>query len=201
MNEIEEALQRHYQRRGGKIKKETNRISKCFTKVLLSIILLLCCTIYMKLKPENKEILEKNIFENNLAFTKVNDWYTNTFGSILPSVTEPKDTLVSSNSFVKEPYLDGYKVLATKDSAIANLASGLFVFQGEKEGYGNTFILQGVDGVDIWYGGIKDSDLTLYDYVDAGTILGVSIEDYYYLAFQKDGKFITYEEYFEQVSS
>ena len=70
---------------------------------------------------------------------------------------------------------------------------------GEKEGYGNTFIIQGVDGVDVWYGGIVDTDFKLYDYVEADTILGNTMEDYYYLAFVKDGNFITYEEYQNQI--
>ena len=72
---------------------------------------------------------------------------------------------------------------------------------GEKEGYGNTLIIQGVDGTDIWYGNVADTNLNLYDYLDANTILGTSSEDKYYLVFQKDGEYLTYEEYFNQISS
>ncbi len=202
MNEIDKALERHYQRVGNIVPKKENKIGKTFTKILLSVIFVLASTIYMKLQPENKELFKNVVFEKNLAFTKANEWYSKTFGNILPTVSEPKEVMASSTTPNEvTPYLDGYAVSTEKGSVIQNISSGLFVFQGEKEGYGNTYILQGVDGVDIWYGGIKDSDLSLYDYVDAGTILGVSEEDTYYLVFQKDGQFLSYDEYFKQVSS
>ena len=37
---------------------------------------------------------------------------------------------------------------------------------GEKEGYGNTLIIQGADGVDIWYGNVNSTSLKLYDYIE-----------------------------------
>ncbi len=197
MDELEKALQRHEQRKGHyESEKDEKKMSRMFTKVLLSVILVLSCTIYMKLSEENKEFFKKNIFESNLAFTKVNSWYHDTFGNILPTVTEPKEEMVSGTDVIsKEKYLDGYKVEVSKGTPIKSLAGGLFVYMGEKEGYGNTYIIQGVDGVDIWYGGITDTNLKLYDYIDAGTILGVSSEDVYYLAFQKNGEFLSYEDY------
>ena len=113
---------------------------------------------------------------------------------------EPTTSLVSASSLdEKTSYLDGYKIKTTKSSAISNISGGLLVFLGEKEGYGNTLIIQGVDGVDIWYGNINDTTYKLYDYIDAGAILGTAQEDYYELVFQKDGSFLTYEEYFGQV--
>ena len=126
----------------------------------------------------------------------MNSWYHDTFGNILPTVTEPKEEMVANTDVSsKEKYLDGYKVAVSKGTPIKSLAGGLFVYMGEKEGYGNTYIIQGVDGVDIWYGGVTDTNLKLYDYIDAGTILGVSSEDVYYLAFQKNGEFLSYEDY------
>jgi len=209
MNELEMALLRHEQRKCGSTKsskpvEEDNRISKIFTKVLLSIIFVLLSTIYIKLDPENLSYFKKNLFESNLTFTKMNNWYHDTFGSILPTVKEPQDTLVSSNKNPvnqKESYLDGYKISSSKMSPVASITSGILVYMGEKEGYGNTLIIQGVDGVDIWYGGITDTNLKLYDYIDANTILGNTLEDHYYLLFQKNGEYLTYENYFDQISS
>lgn len=205
MNEIEMALLRHEQRKEKKMKpkKNSNFISESFTKILLSIIFLLLSVIYIKLSPENLEYFKKHIFESNLTFTKINNWYHNTFGSILPTVKEPNDSLVSKNitSGEKEEYLDGYKIKSSLHHPVVSLSGGLLVFMGEKEGYGNTFIIQGMDGVDIWYGGLENGDLKLYDYVDAGSIIGSSKNDFYYLVFKKDGEKVSYEEYQKQISS
>ena len=73
------------------------------------------------------------------------------------------------------------------------------MFTGEKEGYGNVLIIQGVNGIDIWYGNLEDSSLKLYDYIETNTVLGNTKDDYYYLAFVKDGNFISYDEYQSQV--
>lgn len=200
MNEIEMALLRHERRKeqtttSKTSNHESNAISICFTKILLSVIFLLSSIIYIKFSPENEIYFKQNLFESNLTFAKINNWYHENFGNILPSVSTPNDTLVSSDSGIlnREPYLDGYKIKS--NTAVESLASGILVFMGEKEGYGNTLIIQGVDGVDIWYGNIIDVNLKLYDYLDAKSILGNSNGEYYIL-FQKDGAFITYEEYF-----
>ena len=37
--------------------------------------------------------------------------------------------------------------------------------------------------------------IQIYDYIESGTILGTSNSDYIYLTINKDGKYITYEEY------
>lgn len=203
MDEIDLAIMRHKLRNNEIVetnKKNSNKISKIFTKILLSIILVLGCTIYVKLSPDNMAWFKENIFESNLTFTKINNWYHEVFGSVLPSVTEQQDLTASSNiqNVSREPYLDGYKISSTKNSPVTSIQSGLLVFMGEKEGYGNTFIIQGVDGVDIWYGGIGDTDFKLYDYVEKDSILGNTTEDYYYLIFKKDNEFLTYEDYIQE---
>ena len=67
---------------------------------------------------------------------------------------------------------------------------------GDKDDLGNTIIIQGNDGIDIWYSNITVSDYSLYDYVSTGDILGVNNEDYYKLTIMKDGKYLEYDEYF-----
>ena len=202
MNELEMVELRHKKRLEKEFSKQDDKkISKIFTKILLSIILVLCCTIYVKLSPENLEFFKTHVLENNLTFTKINNWYHDVFGSFLPSVKEPDSTTVAQEqpTLIKEEYLDGYKISTQKGSSISALASGLFVFTGEKEGYGNVLIIQGVNGIDIWYGNLEDSSLKLYDYIETNTVLGNTKDDYYYLAFVKDGNFISYDEYQSQV--
>ncbi len=204
MSEYDLAMARHKKRKQKKeTMKEDLKLSKIFSKVLLSIIFVLASTIYIKLSDQNKEFFKTHLFENNLAFTQVNSWYHNTFGNILPSVQEPNVSYVGNMNEIetKERYLDGYKITTQKNTPITAISGGLFIYMGEKEGYENTYIIQGVDGVDIWYGNITDTDLKLYDYVDAGTILGVSEDDYYYIVMESGGKYLTYEEYDSKVSS
>ena len=92
-----------------------------------------------------------------------------------------------------EEYKDGVKLKL--DSKIVPInESGIVVYIGEKEGYGNTIIVQRVDGIDEWYGGIVNENVKLYDYVKKGSILG-EVEDYLYLIYKKDGNILNYEEF------
>ena len=59
---------------------------------------------------------------------------------------------------------------------------------------GNTVIVQGVDGIDIWYSNLGEVKYGMYDYVSSGDILGLSNE-YYLVSLYKDGNMISYEEY------
>ena len=92
-----------------------------------------------------------------MAFNKINNLYHSLFGSVLPSV---KDNTVGVNNTVGayEKYLDGVKIHVDKGSTISSITSGILVYQGQKEGLGNTLIVQGVDGTDIWYSGLTNSN-------------------------------------------
>ena len=202
MQEQEAAYARHKNRTIYKEPQEENKIGKMFTKVLLSIIFLLSSVIFMKLDSNNKEIFKEQVFASNLAFTKINQWYHKTFGSILPSFQEPQTNMVSKDletESTRENYLEGYKIKSSKNTPIKIITSGLLVYYGPKEQYGNCAIIQGVDGVDIWYGGIENTDFKLYDYIESGQIIGEVQEDYYYLLFLKDGKPLQYEDYLEEM--
>ena len=75
------------------------------------------------------------------------------------------------------------------------LNSGIVVFSGNKDNYGYTTIIEQVDGIDIWYVGVNTNNLKLYDYVEKGSILGEANTNTIYIYYQKDGNFISYEEY------
>ena len=71
----------------------------------------------------------------------------------------------------------------------------MVVYIGEKENYGTVIIIEGIDGIEIWYGNIESTTVKLYDYVEAGTYLGATSNNYLYLVYSKDGKFLNYKEY------
>ena len=75
------------------------------------------------------------------------------------------------------------------------LESGVVVFLGEKENLGKTVIVQGIDGVDIWYSHLENYNLTMYDYVEKDSLVGEFQENEAILTFMKDGNYLGYEEY------
>ena len=207
MNEIELVKKRHQQRLQ-KINKDSNKddkkISKIFSKILLSIIFILISCIYIHLDQGNLDKFKKYFFEDNLTFAKINEGYHKLFGSLFPSVTNNEDAVLASNNVSLnevEAYNDGYKIITTKNSPISVITSGIIVFLDEKEGYGKTAIIQGIDGYDIWYGNITDPSVKLYDYVEKGTILANSNDDFYYNVFYKDGNKVSYEDYYKQMAN
>lgn len=167
------------------------------TRVLLSIIFIISVCIYMKIDDKNILLVEKYLFEDNLEFTKINNWYQENIGNIIPSVKENSNLVFSSNDIYTkdyEVYENGVKFNSQKNQPVSILSGGIVVFIGEKDNYGNTVIIQGNDGIDYWYGEISNLSVNLYDYIEKDTLIGETINDYLYLVLQKNGKFISYEE-------
>ena len=75
------------------------------------------------------------------------------------------------------------------------IESGIIVYLGDKDSLKNTCIVQGVDGVDIWYSNIDISKLTLMDYVNKGEFLSTTLSDKLYLTLERGNEYIKYEDY------
>ena len=180
--------------------KETKKpISNHITKLMVTIILTLICLIGIKKSEKFKTLFYTNIYENNFSFATINSLYKQYFGTTLPLtniLNSSTETVFSEefNYISNEKYLDGEKFTVEKNYLMPVLNSGIIVYIGEKEGYGNTIIVQQVDGVDIWYSNIT-SNVKLYDYIEKGDVLGETVGDIIYLTIKKDGKYITYEDY------
>ena len=99
---------------------------------------------------------------------------------------------LSYNSY--EQYYDGVKLCVNQNYMVPSIGTGLVLFIGEKENYGNTVIVSLNTGVDVWYSNIDES-VKLYDYIKTGELIGVSKEEYIYMVFKKDGNILNYEEY------
>lgn len=178
--------------------KKIKYLKNLLTRVLLSIILVISISISIKINNNNISLINKYVFEANFKFTKINNWYQDNFGKIIPTVDNSDEMLVFSSEELKlmpyEKYNDGIKMTTDKYTSISTLMGGIVVFIGEKDFYENTVIIQGNDGIDYWYGGISNVTLNLYDYIDTNTLIGETANDYLYIVLQKDGKFIDYEE-------
>ena len=77
---------------------------------------------------------------------------------------------------------------------IPSLNDGVVVYVGKKEKYGNVFIIENTDGVNVWYGNVCNGNFVLYDHVNKGDIVGESCDNYIYLLYNKDNIFLDYEE-------
>lgn len=193
---VEEYIRKRHQN-NVKDNKKIKYLKFLVTRVLLSIIFIISVCIYMKIDDKNILLVEKYLFEDNLEFTKINNWYQENIGNIIPSVKENSNLVFSNNDIYNkdyEVYENGVKFNVQKNQPVSILNGGIVVFIGEKDNYDNTVIIQGNDGIDYWYGGISNLSVNLYDYIEKDTLIGETINDYLYLVLQKNGKFINYEE-------
>jgi len=186
-------------RKKEQLPKNLKYIKGLISRTLIAIIFVLGSIIYTNLNTNNKKLYKKYVLENSLSFTKINQLYNELFGEVdILKKQENNATSVFFNN-VKysnmENYKNSVKLTVGTNETINVITSGIVVFIGEKEDLGNTIIIQGNDGVDIWYSNITDTEIKVYDYIESGSILGTSNSDYIYLTLIKDGKYISYEEY------
>lgn len=187
-----------------KIKKNNIKLqsylSNLFSKFLLSIIFLMLSVILIKSNNNIRKFYQEDILTKQINFTKFNNLYTKYFGNILPDYTVPNvPTQIASNTEFDytngTPYLNGTKLETTENYPVPIITSGIIVFLGNKDDLGPTCIIQGVDGVDIWYSHIDISSLNLYDYVTEGKILAPTESNYFYLTIDSNGTYLTYDTY------
>ena len=175
-------------------------LSNLLNKFLLSIIFLMVSIILIKSNSNIKTFYQEDILTKQINFTKFNDFYTKYFGNILPDYTVPSvPTQMASNTEFDynngTPYLNGTKLETTENYPVPIITSGIIVFLGEKDSLGPTCIVQGIDGIDIWYSHIDTSSLNLYDYVTEGKILAPTESNYFYLTIDSNGNYLTYDTY------
>lgn len=200
------SLDKYYKSKDKKRVESSDTSSFSFSKwaysfVCRSLVCLGFFLILLILSRKNSTLLEEvrsYVYDDTFSFAVVNDWYKKNFGDIFPlkelipnevSVFGEKLTYSSVNL-----YKDGAILSVDKGYLVPVLEDGIVIFVGEKEDYGHTVIVQQTDGVDVWYGGVVE-DVTIYEYVKKGSLLGEAKEEKLYLAFQKDGKFLDYKKY------
>ena len=93
------------------------------------------------------------------------------------------------------PYQEGANLEVTKNYLVPNQESGVVVYVGEKENYGNTIIIEDLNNINTWYGNICNTPIKLYDYIEKGSYIGETCNEHLYLVYSKDNQFLNYEEY------
>lgn len=169
---------------------------KWLSKVCLVTIITLVALIVIKHNDKAKNTIYDYVYNDNISFAYINKLYKKYLGSNTlfenPLDTKPvfNEKLVYSN---KEKIDEGLKLTVEDNYLVPNLESGLVVFTGTKDNYGNVVIVETVDGIDIWYGNLSNINVKLYDYIDKGSLIG-NCDNTLYLVHKKDGEILDYED-------
>ena len=172
--------------------------NKLVRRVLLTTIIVLTILIVCNLNKNFKTFINKNVYETNYNFSKINTLYKKYFLNIKNTAEDKVTSLVSKNNIldytsVKE-YKDGVVLTVEDNYPVKMLESGLVVFIGERDGI-DSIVVQQSNGIDVIYGNIDAKDIKIYDYIEKGNIIGEVKENELYLAFYKDREVLSYEPY------
>lgn len=171
-------------------------IKNFISKFLLAIIFFLSSIIFTNINDKNLLLYKEYVLTESLPFTKIKGWYEELFGEVLPKDDNNKMVIKGHLVYKNiENYKDGEVLTLTTNTLINSLQSGIVVYCGEKDDYKNTVIIQGIDGVDIWYGNLTNVSVKLYDYIEKDKLIGETNSDLLYLVIKKDNNFLKYEDY------
>ena len=172
-------------------------ISKFITKVLLSTSLILIVVIIKTYDSNLFKKIKDNIFNKSISFTKINKLSEKILGKDI-IYSKNKSDMVSQNTTFNnsiEEYFEGEKIKVDDKMPIGLLTSGIVVYIGEKEHFNSTVIVQGIDGYNIWYANIENTNVKLYSYLEKNELIGNAKDSFIYLLIEKDDNIIKYEDY------
>ena len=176
------------------------KIHVWITKTLICIIIFLILGIICKKNITLKNKIKYELYENHLSFTKIKELYNHYLGGYIPleTITPKKEESVFNEKISYKnilPYENGAKLTVENNYLVPNQESGVIVFIGKKEKYGDVIIIEGKDDVDIWYGNICNSELKLYDYLEKGNYIGETCNENLYIVYSKNNQFLNYQNY------
>ncbi|MCA0992554.1 M23 family metallopeptidase [Pseudalkalibacillus hwajinpoensis] len=149
-----------------------------------------------------------NMMAEEFQFASVKDWYEGNFGNpvaLFPTSPEtnsdaeaPVYALPASGKVLEnfETTGKGIMVETVLSSGVEAIDAGVVTYAGDKEGIGQTVVLQHTDGSESWYGMLDSIDVSLYDFVQTKDQLGSvsNSEDgktgTFYFAIKKNEAFI-----------
>ena len=179
-------------------KSKNNLFKNIVLRILITIIVTLILLIGFKMNNNFKKTFYHYVYEENFPFSVVKNFLQEKFGTSLTfdKIVTDEEVFNEKLSYKdKSLYHDGVKLTVSSEYMIPSLESGIVVYIGEKENYKQVVIVQQMNGVDVWYGNIKQANVKLYDYVEKGSLIGQVDNKTLYLVFQKEGKFVDYQSY------
>ena len=177
-------------------KKPRKMLHSFINRIMLTIIVFLIGMIFTKNSATNKKIISEHVYEESIHFSNFKKIYNKYFGKYIGEVEETKQVFTEKLSYSKESvYKDGVKLTVSDNYLVPALESGIVIFIGNKEGYGNTVIIEQINGIDVWYSNITEKNIKMYDYVKKGDLIGEAKDKKIYLLFEEKGKFLDYKKY------
>lgn len=168
---------------------------KLIIKGIICTFLIITILSICKLSDSTKELVKKELFQTDFNFSKINKIYSSFFNK---EKSDEKEVSINNELNYKSAtvYKDGVSLSTTYGESLSLIDSGIVVYIGEKEGYGNTVIVQQSNGVDVWYGNVENINIKIYDYINKNTSFA-TLKDELYLVFQKNGEYLNYKEYIQ----
>ena len=169
-------------------------------KTMFVIVLTLIVLIGLKANTKFKNLFYQEVFTKNFSFATINELYIAQFGSPIPFkdwfIDDTKPVFNEKLAYTEaSKYNDGVRLMVSDNYLVPSQSDGLVIFVGDKEGYGKTIIIQQSSGIEVWYSNLETLTVSLYDFVDKGNLIGAVKDNYLYMVFQKDGKYLDYEDY------
>jgi len=175
-----------------------NNFDGFLNKLLITGVLTIICLIFLKKDISFKKFFNDKVLSINFNFSYMNSLYNKYLGGSLPfsDIFSEAKTVFNENLSYDgfTDYLDGVSLNVGTDYLVPSLDTGLVVFIGEKEGYGNTIVVQQANGIDVWYSNMSDVSVDMYEYVSKGSFIG-SCHENLILVFKKDGNVLDYKKY------
>ncbi len=194
---------KYYKKQLKKNKNLNYNYNRLISKFLISIIIVLSTLIITNFNKDLKDKYIANFLEYNINFNSINKIYKKYMGTFKESNNDKTDSTINVsnnsndiNNLPRKENNGSYEIEVGLDYPVTFQASGIIVYIGDKDDLKNTVIVQGNDGIDIWYSNIINNDYSLYDYVSKGNILGTTNKDTLILSILKDGQKLSYDEYF-----
>lgn len=169
-----------------------------FIRFMVLVVITLVTILVLKTNTQFQTVFYKYVYDHNISFASINEWYQSKFGSPLPfsKYFDKTQTVFQEQLKYKEASLfkDGVCLSIDNHYLVPSLEGGIVTFIGEKEGYGKTVIIEQANGIAVWYSNLEEINLKLYDYIQKGDLIGQASE-FLYLVFYKDGDALDYKEY------
>lgn len=156
---------------------------KLFFRIFLSSILLLMIVGVDKVCSMYNSNFNINMYlTENINFIKILKGFNNTVFKFIDEDTLKEVYDVDFYSNVS--YSDGVNQIKLVDSnGVNNLVSG-YVIKIEKNNKTYNIYIKGIDGLDYCFIGLSSIDVSIYEYVEAGEILGLAnFDDIYEIYF------------------
>lgn len=173
-----------------------SKLRSLINRVLVSAIIFLIGLITIKANPNYLKKINKYLYEESIHFSGFKKIYNKFFGKYIGEKEEVKPVFTEKIAYKKDSvYKDGVKLEVSDGYLIPAIEGGIVVYIGEKEGYGNTVIIEQINGISTWYSNVDAKNIKLYDYIKKGDLIGEAKNKKLYLLFEKKGKFLDYKKY------